>query len=46
MHGDAALPLLTIDENLRVTVATAESPLDAKPGVTLVALVRENEPAT
>jgi len=39
-HGETALPLLTVDEDKRVTVATAEAQLDPKPGVTLVALVR------
>ena len=45
MHGDAALPLLSVDADARVQVATANDQLDPKPGVTLIALVRETESA-
>jgi len=40
-NGEAALPLITVDTEKRITVATAKTPLEPKPGVTLVALVRE-----
>ena len=39
-NGESALPLLTVDAENRVTVATANAQLDPKPGVTLVALIR------
>ena len=38
-YGMDALPLMTVSDEGVVTVATVASPLDPKPGVTLVALV-------
>jgi len=37
-HGPDAIPLLCVDDNGRVTVATTDQPFDGKPGSTLVGL--------
>ena len=40
-HGDGAIPMLTVDDEGRVKVATVDRPLDPQPGETLIALVDE-----
>jgi NhaP-type Na+/H+ or K+/H+ antiporter len=43
-HGETAVPLLTVSEDCKVTVATTDQALDPKPGDTLLGLVPEESP--
>jgi NhaP-type Na+/H+ or K+/H+ antiporter len=43
-YGEAATPLLTVDDDGTLTVGTADSPLDPEPGDTLLGLVDVADP--